>query len=263
MSRDVADKVLPIHIGEYRLPQSAGLFKVHCDAQSDRYKGNGKIELTLCDLAQIYIRVTQPLLVLEHLCLVRARLILKRRDRARVVGSEPLVVVIRRTISMEIGDRNDGFVDRELLVIHAETVAVSVRVREQTGLQDWIRRRLDTRNKVRRREGRLLDLCEVILGVLVEDKLSELAEREVLVGPDLGQVKDVVTEFLSLLRRHSLLRYDVMVSKPMNGSIVMKRLRCRPSSSGIGHSRYPRRGSGFRGQDSSRQVLQLACCPRP
>lgn len=71
---------------------------------------------------------------------------------------------------------------------------------------------------MRRREGRLLDLCEVVLGVFVEDEFSKLAEREVLLGPDLGQVKDVVTEFLSLLRRHSLLRCGV-VSNPMNWSI--------------------------------------------
>lgn len=66
--------------------------------------------------------------MLEQLGFVRARLILKRRDRARVVGSEPLVVKIRRTISVEVCGGNDGPVDRELLVIHAKTVALSVRV---------------------------------------------------------------------------------------------------------------------------------------
>ena len=40
-------------------------------------------------------------------------------------------------------------------------------------------------------ESNLLDLGEVVLCVLVEEELSDLAERELLVGPDVGQVEDV------------------------------------------------------------------------
>lgn len=38
--------------------------------------------------------------------------------------------------------------------------------------------RLDSGNEVRRRESDLLDLGEVVLGVLVQGKLSDRAERE-------------------------------------------------------------------------------------
>ena len=184
---DVADVVLPIRIAKDLLPQSTGLFEVHCEGPIG-YQTNdtGKMELTLCNLAQIEVGMTQPLLMPQPLCLIRPLLVLKRRDRARVVGSEPLVVIIRRTIPVEVGDRNDRLVDRELLVIHPETMAMSIRVGEQTGLQDRICRWLDTGNKMRGRESSLLDLGEVVLGVLIENDLSKFAEGEIFVGPDLG-----------------------------------------------------------------------------
>ena len=75
---------------------------------------------------------------------------------------------------------------------------------------------------MRRRESRLLDLGEVVLGVLIENDLPELAEREVLVRPDFGEVKDVVTELLGLFRRHSLLGGDTM-SKTKNSCSRLRR----------------------------------------
>ena len=50
----------------------------------------------------------------------------------------------------------------------------------------------------------LLNLGEVILRVLIEDELSNWAERELREWPDLGEVENIVVEFLSLLWHHSL-----------------------------------------------------------
>ena len=75
---------------------------------------------------------------------------------------------------------------------------MGVGVREQTGLEDGIRRGLDAGHEVRGRERGLLDLGEVVLHVLVEDELADRAERELVVRPDLGQVQDVVAELLGL-----------------------------------------------------------------
>jgi hypothetical protein len=54
----------------------------------------------------------------------------------------------------------------------------------------------------------LLNLGEVVLGVLVQGELSDLAERELVLRPDVCQVKDVDTlvlpNLLSLLSRHGL-----------------------------------------------------------
>ena len=58
----------------------------------------------------------------------------------------------------EVGNVRNWAVHWELLVIRSKTVAVGIRVGEQTGLEDWISTRLDTWNQVRRRESRLLDL---------------------------------------------------------------------------------------------------------
>ena len=58
---------------------------------------------------------------------------------------------------------------------------------------------------VRTENSYLLNLGEVVLWVFIEDKLPDWAERVLSVGPDFRKIKNVVTEFLSLLRRHCLL----------------------------------------------------------
>jgi hypothetical protein len=57
---------------------------------------------------------------------------------------------------------------------------------------------------MRGREGSLFDLGKVVLWVLVEDKFTERPEWVLLVRPNFGQVKNVVTEILGLLRCHRL-----------------------------------------------------------
>jgi len=95
-------------------------------------------------------------------------------------------------------------VDRQLLVVGADSVPVRVRVREESALQDRVGRGLDTGDEVRRVEGGLLDFGKVVLRVPVEDDLAKLAERVVLVRPDLGEIEDVDVALLGLLRRHGL-----------------------------------------------------------
>lgn len=58
---------------------------------------------------------------------------------------------------------------------------------------------------MRRRERNLLDLVEVVLGVTIENKRADGLERELLVGPNLGQIENVVAEGFGLFRGHSLL----------------------------------------------------------
>ena len=47
-------------------------------------------------------------------------------------------------------------------------------------------------------------LTKVVLGVLIEGELSDGSERELGVGPDLGEIEDVVSERLSLGDGHRL-----------------------------------------------------------
>lgn len=87
-------------------------------------------------------------------------------------------------------------------------MTVGIRVREETGLQDRVGRWLDTRHQVRRVKSNLLNLREVVLGVLVQEELSDLAELELVLGPDVGHVENVnlllLPQLLGLLRRHGL-----------------------------------------------------------
>ena len=131
-------------------------------------------------------------------------------NRAEVCRARTLVVEGHVAITLEVGGAvgSAGGIGGELLVVGANAVAVGVGVREETGLQDRVGRGLNTRNHVSGVEGDLLDLGEVVLCVLVEEELSDLAQRELLVGPDVGQVEDIdpllLPQVLSFLGSHGL-----------------------------------------------------------
>lgn len=159
-------------------------------------------DLTLCDFAQVCLRMSQELLVLDAgVCLLLVR---QRRYAALIVWSGSLANIQSRTIALEVRNRNDRRVHWQLLVVCTKTMTMGVWVREETGLEDGICRWLDTWDKMRGRERCLLDFREVVLRVFVQDQLANRAEREVLVGPHLGQVENVVPEALCLLWRHRL-----------------------------------------------------------
>lgn len=125
--------------------------------------------------------------------------------RRRVVGVGAVVAVDRHDAVALIGvESSEGLIDGDLLVVDAEAMAVSVRVGEQTGLQDRIGRRFDPGNHVRRRKGDLLDLGEIVFGVLVERKFAKGSQGHVLLRPDLGEVEDVPSEFLGLFGAENL-----------------------------------------------------------
>lgn len=54
----------------------------------------------------------------------------------------------------------------------------------------------------------LLNLCEIVLGVLIEEEFSNLTEGELVLGPDVGHVEHVdlllLPYFFGLFRCHSL-----------------------------------------------------------
>lgn len=135
---------------------------------------------------------------------------LDRCNRRQVWRTTSLVVDRHIAISLKIAHAvwHTGGVDRKLLVVDADTVAVSVGVREQTTLENRVRRRLNTWRHMSRVESDLLNLGKVVLDVLVQSELSNLAKRELGVRPDVSQVKHIdlllLPEILSLLSGHSL-----------------------------------------------------------
>ena len=131
-------------------------------------------------------------------------------DRTQVVGSSTLVVVCHRSISLEVAELvgSPGSVNGQLLVVGTNAMSMSVCVRKEAGLKDWIGRRLNTRNEVGRTERNLLDLCEVVDGVLVENELTNLAARKLLLRPNMGKIEDIdlllLPNLFGLLRSHGL-----------------------------------------------------------
>lgn len=66
----------------------------------------------------------------------------------------PVALVNKRhgAIALEVGNRDDRSIDRKLLVVSTQAMTVSIRVGEETGLENGVGRGFDVRNKVRRRE---------------------------------------------------------------------------------------------------------------
>lgn len=98
----------------------------------------------------------------------------------------------------------EGLVDRDLLVVHPEAMAMGVRVGEEAGLQHGIRRGLHPWNHMRRGKGELLDLGKVVFHVAVEGEFAKGPKRNFALRPNFGQVEDVPPELLSLVRAQHL-----------------------------------------------------------
>ncbi|MBF8278517.1 MAG: peroxisomal catalase, partial [Candidatus Brocadiaceae bacterium] len=95
-------------------------------------------------------------------------------------------------------------VHRYQMVVHAETVALGIAVREQASLQHLVRRESDAGNHIGRVEGRLLHLGEVVLRIAVQFHDADFGQRIVRVEPHLGEVEWVVRAGGGILLRHHL-----------------------------------------------------------
>ena len=73
-------------------------------------------------------------------------------DSALIVGTRALRHKCRRTVTLEVGNGANWRVNRQLLVVDTKTMAVGVRIRKETGLQDGINRILEVGNNVGRRK---------------------------------------------------------------------------------------------------------------
>ena len=95
-------------------------------------------------------------------------------------------------------------VDRDLVEVDAEPVALRVAIGEQARLQHLVRREADAGDDVRRRERRLLDFGEIVVRLAVELHHADLDQRILGLRPDLGQVERVVPVRLRLRFGHHL-----------------------------------------------------------
>lgn len=123
-----------------------------------------------------------------------------------VVGGRATVAIDGHVaITLLVGNAGVvGNVDGDLLVVGAEAVTVGIGVGEETSLEHAVGRGLDTGDHVRGRESGLLDLGKVVVGVTVEDHLSDGDQGVVLLGPDLGDIEGVPAVGGGLLGGHDL-----------------------------------------------------------
>ena len=118
----------------------------------------------------------------------------------RVVGIGAIIAIdCHDAVALIRIESAEGLVDRDLLVVDAEAMAVGVGVGKQTGLEDWVGRGFNTRDHVRGGEGDLFDLGKVVLAVAIEGESAEAPERDLFLWPHFREVEDVPAEFLGLL----------------------------------------------------------------
>ena len=95
-------------------------------------------------------------------------------------------------------------VDRNLLIVGAQSVSVGVGVGEESALEHLVVGGFDPWHHVGGGEGRLLHLGEVVGGVLVQHHLAHGYQGVVTMGPHLGDVVDVISVLLSFCLRDEL-----------------------------------------------------------
>lgn len=116
-----------------------------------------------------------------------------------------VVVESHRAVALVVLDADAVWaIDRQLQVVGAQSVTMSVGVGEQASLQHLVGARLDSRHQVSWRKSSLLDLSEIVVGIAVQGEFADRDEWEVLLRPDLGHIERVVLVLLGLLKSHDL-----------------------------------------------------------
>lgn len=81
---------------------------------------------------------------------------------------------------------------------------MGIGVREEARLEHAIRRRLDTRHQVSRRERTLFHFRKVVGRIAIEHQATDRDQREVLLGDRLRQIEDVELVGLAGRQRNEL-----------------------------------------------------------
>ena len=89
-------------------------------------------------------------------------------------------------------------------MIYAKPVTLRVTVREKPSLQHLVRRGTNAGHKVSGVEGRLFDICKVIVRIAIQDQSSYLLEWVISVVPHLSQIKRIEAIVGRFGRRHYL-----------------------------------------------------------
>lgn len=123
--------------------------------------------------------------------LVQMRLIRPLTDTVRPIGRRGPEIAIgaHGAVPMIAVEWALGRIDRNLMMIDAEAVALRIAVREQPRLQHFIGRIADARYDIGRSEGHLLDLREYVARISMELKKADLDQGIVSLRPHLRQIE--------------------------------------------------------------------------
>src|SRR4030081_1144747 len=95
-------------------------------------------------------------------------------------------------------------VNRDVIEVNTEPVSLSIAIREQAAVEHLVRREANSGNHIRRGEGGLLHLCEVVFRITIELHYADFDQWVVSLRPDFGQVKRIVLVCLCLFLCHDL-----------------------------------------------------------
>lgn len=88
------------------------------------------------------------------------------------------------SIALIIGHlRSKRAIDRNLLVIHAQSIKMGILVGEKASLQHLVGTRLDARNHIGDVESCLFDFGEIVGRIAIQDDLAAWNQRVFLVRP--------------------------------------------------------------------------------
>ena len=123
-----------------------------------------------------------------------------------LVAQRAAVVAIdaHGAVAVKAVHRAARLVDRNLVVVHAQAVALGVAIGEQACLQHFVGREADAGHHLRRVEGGLLHFGKEVLRVAVQLHHADFDQRVVLVRPDFGQVERVVGHMGGFMLGHDL-----------------------------------------------------------
>jgi hypothetical protein len=122
-----------------------------------------------------------------------------------VVGFTSIVTLEGHTITLVVWNAGSvRAVDGDLIVVSSKSVSLSVGVREETTLEHLVERSFNSGNQVRRRESGLFSFSVVVFGVAVKDQLTNINQRVVAVGPDLGNIVDIESVVCGVSDGHDL-----------------------------------------------------------
>ena len=108
------------------------------------------------------------------------------------------------TVAVIAVHRATRFVDRNLLIIHAQTVALRIGVVEQARLQHAVGRDADAGYQIAWRKGGLFDVEEEVFRIAVQLEFAHFNQRIITFRPDFGQVERVVRYFFRIGFGHNL-----------------------------------------------------------